>query len=79
MADILTRTGPDGSRKDVDVTRTLSEHERVLAWRMLSLLDAGYSTENAGALAASTYVDLHEACELLKTGCPEYTATKILL
>lgn len=62
-----------------DTSRDLSEDEEILAWRMLSLLDAGYSATNAGALAACKYVDTHAAARLLARGCDQETAVKILL
>ena len=48
------------------------------AWRFEQLRRAGYSDLRAEALAATTAVDLHVACDLLVRGCPEATAFAIL-
>jgi hypothetical protein len=61
-----------------DVT-TLSEAERVFCWRIAVLAKAGYPDEDTVALASSTNVDLHEAIELIESGCPVGVALRILL
>lgn len=57
----------------------LAEQERVEAWRAEQLLDAGYPADLALELAADEHVDLRQAVELVKTGCPPATAARILL
>jgi hypothetical protein len=59
--------------------RQLDEHETLVAWRLLSLLDAGYDLESATPLCTAMYIDLHEACDLVGKGCPPELATAILL
>jgi len=65
----------------VTVTEVVEPDVRVAetyAWRLEQLRRAGYSDVCAEALAASTAVDLHVACDLLVRGCPEATAFAIL-
>jgi hypothetical protein len=61
-----------------DVTK-LSEAERVFCWRIAVLAQAGYPDEDTVALASSAHVDLHEATELIESGCPVGVALRILL
>jgi hypothetical protein len=56
-----------------------TEAERVMKWRREELERAGYDTSAARKLAERTYVDLHRAVELLRSGCPRETAVQILL
>jgi len=49
----------------------------VFEWRLEELLRAGYD-EYASALAEDNRVDLHVACDLRRSGCPEETAYRIL-
>jgi hypothetical protein len=58
---------------------TESELERIVRWRSEELERAGYSTDGAAALAARLDVDLHEAIDLVKSGCPADIALRILL
>ena len=50
----------------------------VYCWRMEQLLRAGYARVLADALAADTRVDLHAACDLLASGCPQAIAYTIV-
>jgi hypothetical protein len=63
---------------DVLTTRE-TESERILNWRFEELGRAGYGVLAATELAERTDVDLHGAVELLRAGCPEGTALRILL
>lgn len=56
-----------------------SELERVVGWRLQELLRAGYAEPGARDLAERVEIDLHRAVDLLKSGCPEATALRILL
>jgi hypothetical protein len=47
-------------------------------WRTEELERAGYSTEVASLVAADHRIDLHQACDLVRRGCPEQTAYRIL-
>jgi hypothetical protein len=58
---------------------TESELDRIVRWRSGELERAGYSPDGAAALAARLEVDLHEAIDLVKRGCPPDIAVKILL
>jgi len=48
-------------------------------WRVEELERAGYSAEAAGLVAADHRIDLRQACDLLRRGCPEQTGCRILL
>ena len=58
---------------------TESELDRIVRWRSEELERAGYSPDGAAALAARLEIDLHEATELVKRGCPPDIALRILL
>jgi hypothetical protein len=49
------------------------------AWRLEQLLRAGYSIEQAEALARRGDVDLHQAVKLVDGGCHADLAARILL
>lgn len=55
-----------------------SEEERVLAWRVDRLEQAGFDAVTAVELALRRDVDLHRAVELVRSGCPLETARRIL-
>lgn len=52
---------------------------RVLSWRVEQLIAAGFDSDAAFVLALDRSVDLHEATELVRRGCPPETAFRILL
>jgi hypothetical protein len=56
-----------------------AEADEVLRWRFDELVRVGYDTSDARVLAAHAEVDLHQAVELLRRGCPKATALLILL
>jgi hypothetical protein len=58
---------------------TESELDRIVRWRSEELERAGYALDGAAALAARLEVDLHEAIDLVKRGCPPDIALRILL
>jgi hypothetical protein len=53
------------------------ESERVRAWRLHVLLEAGYPVHLAEQVASSA-ADLHHAVELVANGCEVETAAAIL-
>lgn len=55
------------------------EHLRVVGWRYAVLQVAGYDEPDALVIARRVDIDLHEATDLLKNGCPVTTALEILL
>lgn len=55
-----------------------NERTKVESWRMHVLLEAGFPAHLVERLAASE-VDLHEAVELVRSGCRPETAAEILL
>lgn len=56
-----------------------SELARVIDWRAKELRRAGYDEEIARQIAERLEIDLHRAIDLLKSGCPQETAARILL
>ena len=52
---------------------------RVLSWRIEQLIAVGYDSDSAFVLALDRSVDLHEAIELVRRGCPPEIAFRILL
>jgi hypothetical protein len=58
---------------------TESELDRIVRWRSEELERAGYSPDGAAALAARLDIDLHEAIDIVKSGCPAEIALRILL
>lgn len=55
-----------------------NERDKVQSWRLHVLIEAGYPLPLAEKLAASE-ADLHEAVELVHSGCAHETAARILL
>jgi len=56
-----------------------SELARVIDWRAKELRRAGYDEGTARQIAERLEIDLHRAIDLLKSGCPQDTAARILL
>jgi hypothetical protein len=56
-----------------------TEAEAILRWRFDVLVRSGYEIDSALVLASHVEIDLHEAAELARRGCPSETALKILL
>jgi hypothetical protein len=56
-----------------------TELDRIERWRAQELERAGYDPLSAAELAASHEVDLHQAVELIRRGCPPELAARILL
>jgi len=52
---------------------------RVLGWRIEQLIRVGFDSDAAFVLALDRAVDLHEATELVRRGCPPNTAFRILI
>lgn len=56
-----------------------TEDARVVNWRAEELIRAGFDEFDALDLALERHVDLHQAIELVRRGCPPATAARILL
>ena len=56
-----------------------TEAEAILRWRFEELVRSGYDIGSALVLASHVEVDLHDASDLTRRGCPPETALKILL
>jgi hypothetical protein len=56
-----------------------AETDEVLRWRFEELVRGGFDPGDARLLASHPDVDLHQAVELLRDGCPQSTALLILL
>ena len=57
----------------------VDEAAEVRAWRFEALFRSGYESDAAVALAAKVEVDLHDAVDLIRRGCPPALAARILL
>jgi hypothetical protein len=55
-----------------------AEDHQILCWRYDQLVRAGYDNDHAVVLASNLDVDLHQAVDLLRRGCPTETAIRIL-
>jgi hypothetical protein len=55
-----------------------TETERVERWRTAELMRVGFPGDDAVVLAARLDVDLHQAIELVRRGCPTELAVRIL-
>jgi energy-converting hydrogenase A subunit M len=62
-----------------DVKLAESELERIERWRAQALERAGYAADAAHEIAARLDIDLHEAIDLVKAGCPPEIAVRILV
>jgi hypothetical protein len=63
---------------DTDIEVVETELERVERWRTSELMRVGFAGDDALALAARFDIDLHEAIELVRRGCPPELAIRIL-
>jgi hypothetical protein len=52
---------------------------RVLGWRIEQLIAVGFDSDAAFVLALDRNIDLHDATELVRRGCPPHTAFRILV
>lgn len=55
-----------------------TELDRVERWRTAELMRVGFAGDDAVVLAGRMDVDLHEAIELVRRGCPPELAVRIL-
>jgi hypothetical protein len=60
------------------VETDVNERAKVESWRLHVLIEAGYPLPLAERLAVSD-ADLHQAVELVKSGCDHTVAAEILL
>lgn len=67
---VLTEDGA-GQRED--------SAAQVLGWRIEQLIAVGFDSDAAFVLALDRGVDLHDATELVRRGCPPHTAFHILV
>ena len=56
-----------------------TEVEAILRWRFTVLVRSGYDVDSALVLASHVEIDLHDASNLVRRGCPSETALQILL
>jgi hypothetical protein len=69
---------PEAKVEGKTQTATDPKQPTVFDWRLDQLQRAGYSRDYAAPLAIDDRIDLHEACDLLRLGCPQRTAFRIL-
>jgi hypothetical protein len=55
-----------------------NEAEAVLLWRFENMTRAGVPVEDALVIASHVEIDLHDASELLRRGCPPELVVPIL-
>lgn len=55
------------------------ENVKVEDWRLHQLIEAGYSVDEAAAIAGRHDIDLHQAVDLINHGCTTTLAAAILL
>ena len=60
-------------------TEIRDETGLIEAWRAEALSRAGYDDRDAATIAARHDIDLHLATDLLRMGCPNDLALRILL
>ena len=65
--------------EDTEPAETTLEDQRVRTWRLDVLFAAGYDFALATEIACRNDVDLHQAVELVRRGCPPALAARILL
>ncbi|HYZ75997.1 MAG TPA: hypothetical protein VE596_01365 [Gaiellaceae bacterium] len=70
---------PKASAASLEAAVAARSDDTVVRWRLIVLLRAGYSWDEAVELATETRVDLHFAAELLGKGCPSEIARRILI
>ncbi len=58
--------------------RDVSWIDAVREWRLEELLRAGYELEDATEIAFHLEIDLHQATDLVRRGCPSATAARIV-
>lgn len=75
----MSRNMTSGHSSDDEAEAPPREQRNVERWRMHVLTEAGYPYAEAQRLAMTFTVDLHVACEILKSGCSLETAVDILL
>lgn len=57
----------------------VDEAADVLAWRFEALCRSGFDLDSAAIVASNVEVDLHDAADLVRRGCPPATAIQILI
>ena len=62
-----------------DLINRHSEKAKVESWRLHVLMEAGFPLPLAEKLAAALDADLHDAVELVRSGCDPRVAAEILL
>lgn len=56
----------------------VDEAADVLAWRFDALCRHGYDIDSAAVVASNVEIDLHDALDLARRGCPPALAIRIL-
>jgi hypothetical protein len=63
---------------DTQLQEREAAQEELFTWRLEQLRLAGYESRQAKLLAARLDIDLHQAVDLVHSGCPPKLAVKIL-
>jgi hypothetical protein len=64
---------------EATLAEKVTEGDVVRRWRLDALVDAGYDSTDALILSRDPAIDLHVAIDLVRRGCPPFTAMRILL
>lgn len=62
-----------------EVEQRETAEDEILDWRFEQLLHVGYERRQARVLSLRREVDLHQAVDLVRHGCPHALALQILL
>jgi hypothetical protein len=62
-----------------DVAQRQAAFEEILDWRFEQLMRVGYDRDQALAVSRRLEVDLHQAVDLIRSGCSSELALLILL
>ncbi len=62
-----------------DIAQREAAFEEILDWRFEQLRRVGYDRDEAQLVSRRLDVDLHQAVDLLRSGCPSELALLILL
>ena len=71
--------GSSASLRAADAETVVRGDDAVVRWRLDQLVRAGYDRADAERIARRTEIDLHDAIDLVRRGCPPELAQSILL
>ena len=75
----VDEAGSPASLRAADEETVVRGDDGVVRWRLDQLVRAGYERADAERVARRTEIDLHDAIDLVRRGCPPELAQSILL